>query len=43
VAPWLTIVRWRPDGARRDGTVLLLPDMAEAEALRRLRVLLRWA
>ena len=43
VAPWLTIVRWRPDGARFDATVLLLPDMAEADGLRRLRVLLRWA
>jgi toxin CptA len=43
VAPWLVIVRWRPLGGRRDATVLLLPDMADAQALRRLRVLLRWA
>ena len=42
VAPWLTIVRWRPDGTRRDHTVLLLPDMAADDALRRLRVVLRW-
>jgi hypothetical protein len=43
VAPWLTIVRWRRPGARVDSTVLVLPDMAPAEPLRRLRVLLRWA
>jgi hypothetical protein len=43
VAPWLVIVRWRPDGARRDATVLVLPDMAPAEERRRLRVLLRWS
>ena len=42
VAPWLTIVRWRPDGARFDRTLIVLPDMLEAEAFRRLRVLLRW-
>ena len=43
VAPWLVIVRWRAQGSRWDSTVLLLPDMAEANELRRLRVLLRWA
>lgn len=43
VAPWLVIVRWRRSGARLDSTVLVLPDMAPAEALRRLRVLLRWS
>ena len=43
VAPWLTIVRWRPDGARFDRTLLLLPDMADREPLRRIRVILRWA
>lgn len=43
VAPWLTIVRWRPAGGRWDRTVLILPGMAAPEALRRLRVLLRWA
>ena len=41
VAPWLTIVRWRPEGARFDRTLPLLPGMAEAQALRRLRVVLR--
>jgi len=43
VAPWLTIVRWRPDGARIDRTVLVLPDMLDAERFRRLRVLLKWS
>lgn len=43
VAPWLTIVRWRRPGAWLDSTVLVLPGMAPAEHLRRLRVLLRWA
>lgn len=42
VAPWLTLVRWRPEGARRDRTFLLLPGMLDDEAFRRLRVLLRW-
>ena len=41
--PWLTIVRWRPEGARSDRTLLLLPDMADAEAMRKIRVILRWA
>ena len=43
VAPWLVIVLWRPPGSLRDRTILVLPDMAPAEALRRLRVLLRWS
>ncbi|HET7401956.1 MAG TPA: protein YgfX [Usitatibacter sp.] len=42
VAPWLTVMRWRPAGARRDRTVAILPDMVAAEEFRRLRVLLRW-
>ncbi len=42
VAPWLTVVRWRPEGARRVRTLVLLPDMAGEQALRRLRVILRW-
>jgi len=41
VAPWLTIVRWRPEGARFDRALPLVPGMAEARALRRLRVVLR--
>jgi hypothetical protein len=43
VSPWLTLVRWRPRGARIDRTVLILPDMAKPEDFRRLRVALRWA
>jgi len=42
VAPWLTIVRWRPRGARIDRTIPLLAGMVGAEDFRRLRVVLRW-
>jgi hypothetical protein len=42
VAPWLTLVRWRPAGAWCDRTVLIFPGMTGAEEFRRLRVLLRW-
>jgi toxin CptA len=42
VAPWLTIVRWRPAGARVDRTVLVLPDMLDPSEYRHLRVILRW-
>jgi len=42
VLPWLTALRWRPDGAWFDRTVLLLPSMASAESLRKIRVLLRF-
>ena len=42
VAPWLTIVRWRPAGGRFDRTFVVVPGMLEDEAFRRLRVLLRW-
>jgi len=41
-APWLTIVRWRPAGQRRDRTFVLLPDMAAAGEMRNIRVILRW-
>ncbi len=43
VAPWLTVIHWRPAGSHWTRTILLLPDMVEAEAFRRLRVLLRWS
>ncbi|HSS28587.1 MAG TPA: hypothetical protein VLL50_11590 [Usitatibacter sp.] len=43
VAPWLTIVRWRPEGAWFDRTVPLLPGMLDEETFRRLRVVLRFA
>lgn len=42
VAPWLTVVRWRPQGAWFDRTLLLVPDMLDADGFRRLRVLLRF-
>lgn len=42
VAPWLVVVYWVPDGARFSRPIFLLPDMAGEQALRRLRVLLRW-
>jgi hypothetical protein len=43
VLPWLTLVRWRPAGAWIDHAVLLLPAMAAAEELRKIRVILRFA
>ena len=43
VMPWLTTIRWRQDGARFDRTLLLLPDMASAGEMRKIRVILRWA
>ena len=43
VAPWLTIVRWRPEGAWLDRTLVILPDMAPPEAMRKIRVILKWA
>lgn len=43
VAPWLMLLRWRPESARFDRVIAILPDMASAEELRRIRVILRWA
>ena len=43
VAPWLTIIRWRPHDAYFDRAILLLPDMLPADDFRRMRVMLRWA
>jgi hypothetical protein len=43
VGEWLTSIVWRPDGARRCRTVLILPDMMAADEFRRLRVMLRYA
>lgn len=42
VAPWLTVVRWRPHGARFDRTVPILPSMVDGAQFRGLRVALRW-
>lgn len=43
VAPWLTIVHWRPSSSRLVRTVVVLPDMLDASTFRALRVILRWA
>ena len=43
VAPWLTIVNWRPYGAWRTRTLVLLPGMVGNAQLRNIRVILRWA
>lgn len=40
--PLLSIVRYRRDGSRRSGSALVLPDSADDDARRRLRVWLRW-
>ena len=42
VAPWLTIVHWRPQGARFIRTLVVMPDAVDAQSFRALRVLLRW-
>jgi hypothetical protein len=41
VAPWLSTVRWRPEGRRIDRALLVLPDMLPAEDYRRLRTILK--
>ena len=38
----LTTIVWRPDGARRARTLLVLPDTLPADDFRRLRVALRY-
>jgi len=43
VAPWLTIVRWRPHGAWFARSLVLLPGAAPAATLRAIRVILRTA
>ena len=42
VAPWLTIVRWRPARARFDRTLLIVRDMLPESDFRHLRVILKW-
>ena len=45
VAPWLVTLGFRPHGVRRwfpRKVITLLPDSADRESLRRLRVRLRW-
>lgn len=43
VAPWLTVIRWRPAGARFDRAIPIHPDMLSQEDFRRVRVMLRWS
>ncbi|MEW5708977.1 protein YgfX [Pelomicrobium sp. G1] len=42
VHPWLLVVRVAPEGGGRERAVVLLPDSADADGLRALRVVLRW-
>jgi hypothetical protein len=42
VAPWLTIVHWRPEGSRFTRTISIVPDMVHPARFRALRVVLRW-
>jgi hypothetical protein len=42
VAPWLTVVRWVPEGARFSRAIAIAPDAVEPGPFRRLRILLRW-
>lgn len=42
VTPWLTVLNLRLEGRRFARHVVLLPDMAEHDTLRQLRVWLRW-
>jgi len=39
----ITTLVWRPDGAVRSRSILILPDMLPADDFRRLRVLLRYS
>ncbi len=42
VAPWLTVVRWVPEGARFSRAIAIVPDAVEGSEFRRLRILLKW-
>ena len=42
VAPWLTVIHWRPAGALFTRTLLVAPDMLAPEVFRELRVILRF-
>ena len=42
VAPWLTVIHWRPAGALLARTLLVAPDMMPVGAFRELRVILRF-
>ncbi len=42
VAPFLTVVHWRPAGKRFSRALAIAPDMMAEREFRALRVLLRW-
>jgi hypothetical protein len=42
VHPWFTSIVWRPDRSRWSRSLPIVPDMADLDELRRLRVLLRY-
>ena len=43
VTPWLTVLNLRLEGSWLARHVVILPDSVDADAFRRVRVLLRWA
>ena len=42
VHPWITVLNVRPSGGRVSYHVILVPDGADADTFRRLRIWLRW-
>jgi hypothetical protein len=42
VHPWFTTIVWRPDGRWFSRRLPILPDMLDADAFRRVRVMLRY-
>lgn len=43
VAPWLTVLNLRADGSGETRHAVILADNVDADAFRRMRVLLRWS
>ena len=43
ISPWLTVLNLCLAGAARARHVVILPDNAEKDAFRRLRVLIKWS
>lgn len=42
VTPWLSVLNLMPENSRIARHLVIFPDSAEAESLRKMRVLLRW-
>ena len=42
VTPWLTVLSFSPENSWLARHIVIFPDSADAEALRKMRVLLRW-